>query len=133
MVIPVIHAEFLTIVELYVLHSCRPHSPWHRASRVAVMFAGVCFLGVFAYLMTNAVLLITAAGEWRSLSDMIAVGAYLLGVIPLAGITLIDSRLVLRTSTEDVRLNSHVLMVAVLLVVAYVAKIFGMLTPVTRH
>lgn len=83
--------------------------------------------------MTNAVLPITAAGEWRRLSDMIAVGAYLLGLIPLAGIALIDSQLVLRTSIEDVRLNSHVLMVAVLLVVAHVAKIFGMLTPVTRH
>lgn len=97
------------------------------------MFAGVYFLGVFTYLMMNAVVPITAAGEWRGLSDMIAVGAYLLGVIPLAGIALIDSRLVLRTSTEDVRLKSHVLMVAVFLVVAYVAMIFGMLTPVTRH
>lgn len=83
--------------------------------------------------MTNAVLPITAAGEWRRLSDMIAVGAYLLGVIPLAGIALIDSRLVLRTSTEDVRLKSHVLMFAVLLVVAHVAMILGMLTPIMRH
>ncbi len=133
MAIPVILAEFITIVELYVLYTRRLHSPWHRASRVAGTFAGVYFLGVFAYLMTNAVVPITAAGEWRGLSDMIAVGAYLLGVIPLAGIALIDSRLVLRTSTEDVRLKSHVLMVAAFLVVAHVAMIFGMLTPVMRH
>lgn len=97
------------------------------------MFAGVYFLGVFACLMADALLPITAAGEWRGLSDMIAVGACLLGVIPLAGIALIDSRLVLRTSTEDVRLKSHVLMFAVLLVVAHVAMILGMLTPIMRH
>jgi len=133
MAVPVILAEFITIVELYVLYSRRLHSRWHRASRVTGMFAGVYFLGVFAYLMTNAVVPITAAGEWRGLSDMIAVGAYLLGVIPLAGIALIDSRLVLRTSTEDVRLNSHVLMFAVLLVVAHVAMILRMLTPIMRH
>lgn len=116
-----------------MLYSRRLHSPWHCASRVAGMFAGVYFLGVFACLMADALLPITAAGEWRGLSDMIAVGAYLLGVIHLAGIALIDSRLVLRTSTEDVRLNSHVLMFAVLLVVAHVAMILRMLTPIMRH
>lgn len=46
--VPVILAEVITIVELYVLYSCRLYFPWHCASRVAGMFAGVYFPGMLA-------------------------------------------------------------------------------------
>lgn len=60
---------------------------------------------------------------------MIAVGAYLAGVVPLVGMALLDLRILGRTLSPDARLLAHAVCVAVFLVVAHVAMIFGMADP----
>ena len=59
----------------------------------------------------------------------IAVGFYLLGVVPLLGIALLDLRLFSRGASEHRRMGIHAALVAVFLVVAHVAMVFGMLDP----
>lgn len=128
MAIPVILAETVAITELYLLHTRNYDGAVRRANRAAGVAAGIYFLGVFAYLMTTAVVPITAGGAWRGAADVIAVGFYLLGVIPLVGIALLDLGL-LRGRDERRTMALHAGMVGLFLVVAHVAMIFGMLDP----
>ena len=90
MAIPVILAEFIAVTELYILFSRNYHGLWRRLNRWAGVAVGVYFLGVFAYLLVNAVWPITATGAWRGIADVIAVGFYLLGIVPLGGIALLE-------------------------------------------
>jgi hypothetical protein len=66
-------------------------------------------------------------GGWRGPADVIAVLFYLSGVIPLVGITLVELGLV--GTGETGALKWHAIFIAVFLVVAHVAMIFGMLDP----
>jgi hypothetical protein len=129
MAVPVVLAETVAITELYVLFH-RPRGGWVVAlNRAASILGGIYFLGVFVYLLRNAVVPITATGAWRGPADVIAVSAYLLGVVPLVGMALLDLRLVARGATDERRLQLHATCVALFLVVAHVAMIFGMLDP----
>lgn len=129
MAVPVILAETVAITELYVLYH-RPRGGAVLAlNRAASIAGGIYFLGVFVYLLRNAVIPITTGGAWRGPADVIAVGAYLLGVVPLVGMALLDLRLVARGATDERRLKLHAGCVALFLVVAHVAMIFGMLDP----
>jgi hypothetical protein len=58
-----------------------------------------------------------------------AVGAYLLGVIPLAGIAVLDLGLLGRRRDAHSRMAIHANLVAVFLVVGHVAMIAGMMDP----
>ena len=58
---------------------------------------------------------------------MMAVGFYLLGVIPLFGIALTDLGLIGKNEKHQSLL--HATFVGIFLVVAHVAMIFGMLSP----
>jgi hypothetical protein len=127
MAIPVILAETVAICELYLLYTRNHGGTVHRVSRVAGIVAGLYFSGIFIWLMTNAVVPISAAGEWRGVADVMAVGFYLAGVVPLVGIALVDLGLVGRDMPR--RLALHAGFVALFLVVAHVAMIFGMLDP----
>ena len=129
MAIPVILAEFIAVTELYVLFTRNTSGGLKRWNRYASMFVGVYFLGIFLYLFTTAVVPLTTQGLWRGPFDVIAVGFYLLGVVPLVGMALIDSGLVLRGQEEQVKLKNHAVMVGIFLVVAHIAMIFGMLSP----
>jgi len=60
---------------------------------------------------------------------VIAVGAYLLGVIPLGGMTLLDLGLIARDRSDRERLGIHATFVGIFLVVAHIAMIVGMLDP----
>jgi hypothetical protein len=128
MAIPVILAETVAISELYLLHTRDYAGRVRQLNRAAGIAAGAYFLGVFAWLMTQAVLPITAAGAWRGPADMIAVGFYLLGVVPLVGIALLDLRLV-GGRDQHRAMAIHASCVGLFLVVAHVAMIFGMLDP----
>ena len=68
-----------------------------------------------------------ANGGWRGPADVIAVLSYLAGGVPMLVISLLEAELLGRDETGRLRL--HVAMVAVFLVVAHVAMIFGMLDP----
>ena len=129
MAIPVVLAETVAITELYVLYTRRLGGPASVLNRSASILGGLYFAGVFAYLVVNAVVPLTAGGGWRGPADVIAVGAYLSGIVPLLGLALIDLRVVGAAWPQERRLMRHAGLVALFLVVAHVAMIFGMLDP----
>lgn len=129
MAVPVILAETIAITELYILYTRDFGSIAKKISRAAGIFVGIYFVGVFIYLFKNAVIPITAAGQWRTFIDVIAVGSYLLGVVPLFGMTLLELKVIGKHRDDMERLKLHAVFVAIFLVVAHIAMIFGMLSP----
>lgn len=127
MAIPVILAETLAITELVLL--LRPTAPtWVRSvSRAAGLIAGPVMLLILVHLVKNAVFPLTSSGGWRGSADVVAVLAYLAGAVPMMAITLVELGLLGRTA--QAAQTWHTAMVAVFLVVAHVAMIFGMLDP----
>jgi hypothetical protein len=129
MAIPVILAETLAVSELAVLFRQGDVPRWvHGLNRWAGLLIGPWFLGITVYLTKNAVLPLTSGGAWHGPADLIAVGAYLAGVVPLVGITLIELG-VLGRGTARARMRLHAIFVGVFLVAAHIAMIFGMLDP----
>lgn len=130
MAVPVILAETVAVTELVVLFNAGRVSAGVRAlNRWAGLVGGVYFVGVFGYLLVHAVVPLTTGGGWRGPADVIAVGAYLSGVIPLFGIALLELGVLGKGRDETGRLKLHAALVGVFLVVAHLAMIFGMLDP----
>ncbi len=128
MAIPVILAETLAITELAVLFKRAATPAWVRTtSRIAGLLAGPVMLAIFLHLSVNAVVPLTLTGGWRGPADVIAVLFYLSGAVPLVGITLVELGLIGTDATNS--LKWHAAFIAVFLVVAHVAMIFGMLDP----
>ena len=127
--VPVVLAETVAITELFILFSRPQGGPLVLVNRLASIVGGLYFLGVFVHLLSAAVIPLTAGNQWRGPADVIAVGAYLSGVVPLLGMALLDLRLIGAGLTAEARLRRHATLVAVFLVVAHVAMIFGMLDP----
>ena len=129
MAIPVVLAETLAITELYLLFT-RNDAGWvHRLSRAAGITVGVYFVGVIIYLINTAVLPITRAGEWRTAIDVIAVGCYLLGGLPLIYIALQELGWVNSKASDEDKRKVHAICVALFLVFGHIAMIAGMLDP----
>ena len=129
MAIPVILAETVTITELHILFTRDFKSNIRKINRIAGIIAGFYFLIIFLHLLSKAVIPITIAGEWRTIIDVIAVGFYLLGVLPLLGIALLAIGAIWRTKSQEWKLAAHAVFVAIFLLVAHGAMIFGMLNP----
>lgn len=129
MAVPVICAETLAITELIILFTRNMHGKAKAISKTTGIFAGIYFLGIFIYLFINAVIPLTSTGGWRGPADVIAVGFYLLGVVPFLGMTLLELGIIGRKRDEAAKLKLHAVLVGVFLVVAHVAMIFGMLSP----
>lgn len=129
MAIPVILAETIAVTELFILFSRNLTGPLRSINKIASIIAGFYFLGVFGYLFATAVIPLTTGGGWRGTADVMAVGFYLSGVIPLLGLALIDIGAIARKKTVEQKLKLHATFVAIFLVVAHVAMIFGMLDP----
>lgn len=129
MVVPVVLAETVAITELAILFNRETNSYVKELNKYAGLLAGIYFAGVFAYLLFNAVIPLTTTNSWRGLADMIAVSFYLLGVIPLLGIALLEMNLLARNKKAEQKLKLHVFFVALFLIVAHIAMIFGMLNP----
>lgn len=128
MAIPIVLAETLAITELAILFRRAATPAWVRTtSRIAGLLAGPIMLAIFLHLLVNAVVPLTLAGAWRGPADVIAVLFYLSGVIPLVGITLVELGLI--GSDRTSQLKWHAMFIAIFLVVAHVAMIFGMLDP----
>ena len=128
MAVPVILAETLAITELALLFTSDSPTVVHQLNRWAGLVAGVWFTGIVAYLLVNAAIPLTTDGGWRGTGDLLAVGSYLLGIVPLAGITLIELGVLGRGSARE-RAKLHAIFVGIFLVVAHIAMIFGMLDP----
>ena len=129
MAIPVILAETIAITELYLLYTRQRVGLIKNLNKYSGISAGIYFLGVFIYLFINAVIPITQNNEWRGLIDIIAVNSYLLGVIPLMGITLLELGFIYKNKNDESKLKLHAIFVAIFLLVAHIAMIFGMLNP----
>jgi hypothetical protein len=129
MAIPVLLAETVAVTELFVLLKRPQAGALLAVNRAASISGGLYFTCVFLYLIVNAVVPITSAGEWRGPADVIAVGFYLLGVVPLASMAALDLKIVGARWERERRLAWHAALVAVFLVVAHIAMIFGMLDP----
>jgi hypothetical protein len=129
MAIPVILAETVAITELYLLFTRNLTGRVKAINRWASILVGIYFTGVFIYLFFTAVVPLTTGGEWRGIADVLAVGFYLAGIIPLGGLALLELGLIKSTESAEEKLKTHAWLVALFLVVAHVAMIFGMLDP----
>jgi len=129
MAIPVIFAEFIAITELYILFTKNFNGAARKWNKIAGIIVGFYFLGIFAYLFTTAWIPLTSNGGWRGFADVIAVTFYLLGVVPLFGMALLEIGLVARGKEDTYKHKLHATFVAIFLVVAHVAMIFGMVNP----
>lgn len=129
MAIPVIFAEFIAVSELYILLTRNINGTLHKLNRLAGIVIGFYFVGVFLYLLFNAVIPITQQGAWRGIGDVIAVGFYLLGIVPLFGMALMELGVIGKQADEPGKLKLHASLVGLFLIVAHVAMIFGMLSP----
>lgn len=129
MAIPVILAETIAVTELFILLNRDTTSWLKKVNSYASILVGCYFAGITVYLLDTAVLPITTAGEWRGIGDIIAVGSYLLGVIPLGGMALLELGLIGKKRDAAGKLALHATFVAIFLVVAHIAMIFGMLNP----
>lgn len=129
MAIPVILAETIAVSELYILFTRNTKGIGRKINKIAGLIVGFYFLIIFFRLFFKAVIPITMAGEWRTIIDVIAVSFYLLGVVPLFGISLLELGFIAKNRTEEGRLKIHATFVAIFLIVAHIAMIFGMLSP----
>ncbi len=55
----------------------------------------------------DVVVPLTVNGEWRGFADVVAVGFYLSGIVPLLGMALLDLGLIGRKKTELEKLKLH--------------------------
>ncbi len=129
MAVPVILAETIAVSELYLLFTRNLKGSVRTINKAASILVGFYFLVIFLHLLFKAVIPITIAGQWRTIIDVIAVGFYLLGVIPLLGMSLLELNLIAKHKSEENKLKIHATFVAIFLVVAHIAMIFGMLSP----
>jgi hypothetical protein len=79
--------------------------------------------------MATAVIPLTSTGAWRGAADVMAVGFYLSGIVPLLGLALLDLGVIGKQRDDEDKLKLHATFVAIFLVVAHIAMIFGMLDP----
>ena len=133
MATPIVLAETIAVTELYILYTRDYKGPVRALNRFCSIVVGLYFTGVFLYLLTNAVVPITAGGAWRGPGDMIAVGFYLLGIVPLLGLTLVDLNVIGRERTLHGKMAIHAWFVALFLIVGHIAMIFGMLDPAVLY
>ncbi len=129
MAIPVILAEALAISELYLLFTRKSSGQVKKINRAAGLVVGWYFLAIALYLFVNAIVPLTLTGGWRGPFDVIAVISYVLGFVPLLGISLLEIGWLKRRENEESKLKLHATFVGVFLVLAHVAMIFGMLNP----
>ena len=129
MAIPIVLAETLAITELYLL-STRNYTGWvNSLNRMAGITVGLYFIGVIVYLLKTAVLPITQAGEWRTIIDVVAVGNYLIGGLPLIYIAFQELGWVNTKATDEAKRHAHAICVALFLIFGHIAMIAGMLDP----
>ena len=129
MAIPVILAETIAITELFILFDRQKYAGLRPINKTAGVIAGFYFTGVFLYLFKVAVIPLTSSGGWRGIADVLAVGFYLSGIVPLLGMALLELGLIYKGRSEHEKIFIHAVFVALFLVVAHVAMIFGMLDP----
>jgi len=126
MVIPVALAEALVATEFFTVFLRGSNAGgWRTWNKWIGIVLGFYFLGVFLNLMITVVPNI----QWRGIADILAVGAYLSGVIPLFSIALLELGVIGKDKSEAEKMKFHFILLTVFLVVAHVAMVFGMVDP----
>lgn len=125
MVIPVALAEALVATEFFVVFNRLQAGAMRAWNKWIGIVLGIYFLGVFLQLSVTVVPTLA----WRGAADMIAVGAYLSGVIPLFSIALLELGVIGGGKTQEEKMKLHFILLTVFLVVAHVAMVFGMIDP----
>lgn len=126
MVIPVVLAEALVATEFVTVYlRGRNAGVWRTMNKWIGIILGFYFLGIFINMMVSVVPTI----EWRGAADILAVGSYLSGVIPLFGIALLELGVIGKGKSADEKMKLHFILLTVFLVIAHVAMIFGMVDP----
>lgn len=125
MVIPVAFAEALVATEFFVVYSRSRSGLLRTMNKWLGIVLGFYFLGIFLNLGFGVVPTI----DWRGPADILAVGSYLSGVIPLFGISLLELGVIGRGKTDDEKMKLHFILLTAFLVVAHVAMVFGMVDP----
>ena len=129
MAIPVILAETLAITELYLLFTRKFDGAIYYLNRFAGIAVGVYFVGIIYYIVMNAIIPITKAGEWRTVIDVIAVSTYVIAGLPLVWIALQEFGLVNRALDQMGKLKIHAICVALFSIFGHIAMIAGMVDP----
>ena len=127
--IPIVLAETLAITELYILFTRKFDGLVHKINRYSGLFVGIYFVGIIIYIVTQAIIPITAAGEWRTIIDVIAVFTYVIGGLPLVWIALQELGLVDKNKDREGKLKIHAICIALFLIFGHIAMIFGMIDP----
>lgn len=125
MLIPVALAEALVATEFFVVFNRSQPGMARTWNKWIGIVLGFYFLGIFLQLGFTVVPSI----EWRGMGDILAVGSYLSGVIPLFGIALLELGVIGADKTEDEKMKLHFILLTVFLIVAHVAMVVGMLDP----
>lgn len=129
MAAPIVLAETIAVTELYILYTRSYDGPVRMLNRLCSIAVGIYFVGIFIYLVKFAVIPISTANSWRGAADIIAVSFYLLGVVPLLGLTLVDLNILGRSRDAHGKMAIHAGFVALFLIVGHIAMIFGMMDP----
>lgn len=126
MVIPVGLAEALVATEFFtVFLRGSSAGAWRTWNKWIGIILGFYFLGVFL----NLSITVVPGIQWRGAADVLAVGFYLSGVIPLFGISLLELGVIGKGKSADERMKLHFILLTGFLVVGHVAMIFGMVDP----
>jgi hypothetical protein len=125
MVIPVVLAEALVATEFFTVFLREKAGIWKKYNKWLGISLGFYFLGIFLDLMITTVPTIA----WRGPADVLAVGFYLSGVLPLFSITLLELRVIGKDKSDDDKMKLHFILLTVFLIVAHIAMVFGMVDP----
>ncbi len=129
MAIPIVLAETLAITELYLLFTRKFEGSIFYLNKISGITVGLYFLGIIYFIMTNAIIPITKAGQWRTAIDIIAVGSYVIAGLPLVWIALQELGMVNKRLGKESKLKIHAICVALFLVFGHIAMISGMIDP----
>ena len=129
MAIPIVLAETLAITELYLLFTRKFEGAIYSLNRFAGVAVGLYFIGITYYIITQAIIPITKADEWRTVIDVIAVMTYVIAGLPLIWIALQELGIVNRALDQMGKLKIHAICIALFLVFGHIAMIAGMIDP----
>ena len=127
MVIPMGLAELLVAMEFFTMYhmDSGKNANFKAVSKFVGIVLGVYFTALVIYFLAK----IYPTIKWRGYADVIAIYSYLIGVIPLLGITLLELNLIYKNASQKAKLKLHFCLLIFFLIVGHVAMIFGMVDP----
>lgn len=126
MVVPVVLAESLVATEFMMAYrGPEKAGGWKSWNHGLSILAGVYFAGVVLYLLTRVV----PGLAWKGWTDELAIGAYLLGIVPFGALALMELGVIGRGLEPRKKLLHHFGWLVVFLIVSHVAMVFGMVDP----